>query len=872
MRKNMIRKSLAVAAAGALTVMGMAVPASAAFTSMTITPLKGSSTNGLLGAYYSFKVAAKGATDETVSVVLGGVAEAEVGSVYAYNVTLADITDGIANIAADEGTDVSGDLADNADDSAYFEWDLEAGKYLVVQFSLDTAEIDDTQAVALQAFQDSDSDGIFDEEVEDGIKSAVKSVSFLNTEDVTGTVSVTPENGSNDGDVSVTINNVNMASIAEDADAMFNVVATYKGDEGAAVDFDEADYDSDSNAFVQEGTDLDDGGVMDNFETGKRVYVKAYFLDSTDYFAAGSGSGQAGQADVESVDDITIDNQVGILVDGLDVTARAGAGTFSVTTSALDGDDAAVAGATVLFTISESDVDTLDADATVKAGGKTLSNEDDTTEEDISVAVVADADGVATLTLTYADLADTDEFEITAAAYDADGIAQASVDTVAVVAEASEVDSVVLVNNIGSDYLAIKTGSNVSVQYRVIDQFGQTPDLTMRATWEASGGAMLVDKTDIEAVSTGGTFTAAWKDNSDDEDEATVEVTEVEYKDADGDWQVTGIGSDVLTLNVLDSIPAVAELEIDAIADGQSMELAEVAIQDERVATWAAANDLTGFEAIATATDADGVFVGGVPVTFSGAGLYFSSNEDVYAAGSITVYTDANGEASVYVYSNTAGDATLKATSGSVSDTEAYTYDAAADDTGYEWVITAAEYVSAGSTFSVVAVLKDAFGNTVTTDEDGDNWVNGADAPSIDVSYKGPGLTVGTAPDATDDDGQLKYYVFLGSNDSGTGTVTLSYTTDGDVDVTEEVKFTIGAAPSVGTVNVGSFNGKLVVYAKNLDGKRISWKVGGNWGKAVAVGNTLNRFDRPTPKKGVTVSVQLYVDGVLKLTKSVLTR
>ena len=73
-------------------------------------------------------------------------------------------------------------------------------------------------------------------------------------------------------------------------------------------------------------------------------------------------------------------------------------------------------------------------------------------------------------------------------------------------------------------------------------------------------------------------------------------------------------------------------------------------------------------------------------------------------------------------------------------------------------------------------------------------------------------------------------------------------------------------------LNVGSFNGKLVVYAAGLDGARISWKVGGNWGSQVAVGNTLNRFDRPTPRRGVTVSVEIYVNGVKQLTKSVVTR
>ena len=76
----------------------------------------------------------------------------------------------------------------------------------------------------------------------------------------------------------------------------------------------------------------------------------------------------------------------------------------------------------------------------------------------------------------------------------------------------------------------------------------------------------------------------------------------------------------------------------------------------------------------------------------------------------------------------------------------------------------------------------------------------------------------------------------------------------------------------LGKVNVGSFNGKLVVYALGLDGARITWKVGGIWGQDYASSDALNRFDRLTPRKGVTVKVDIYVDGVKRLTKSVLTR
>jgi hypothetical protein len=76
----------------------------------------------------------------------------------------------------------------------------------------------------------------------------------------------------------------------------------------------------------------------------------------------------------------------------------------------------------------------------------------------------------------------------------------------------------------------------------------------------------------------------------------------------------------------------------------------------------------------------------------------------------------------------------------------------------------------------------------------------------------------------------------------------------------------------VGKVNVGSFNGKLVVYALGLDGAKISWKVAGRWGTAVADGDTLNRFDRPVGASGVNVIVEIYVNGSKQLTKTVLTK
>lgn len=84
----------------------------------------------------------------------------------------------------------------------------------------------------------------------------------------------------------------------------------------------------------------------------------------------------------------------------------------------------------------------------------------------------------------------------------------------------------------------------------------------------------------------------------------------------------------------------------------------------------------------------------------------------------------------------------------------------------------------------------------------------------------------------------------------------------------------IGKAPAATTataLNVGSFNGKLVVYANGYNGKKISWKIGGRWGSALATSNAA-RFNRLTGGAGRTLVVEVYVDGLRILTKSVVTR
>ncbi len=278
---------------------------------------------------------------------------------------------------------------------------------------------------------------------------------------------------------------------------------------------------------------------------------------------------------------------------------------------------------------------------------------------------------------------------------------------------------------------------------------------------------------------------------------------------------------------------------------------------------------------LATATAAAAA-VPNALVTISAPGLLLNytgdDSKEYYAVGSITVPAANDGTFVVTAWSNKSGKHTVTVTSNGVTATLVLDkFDAPATTTGTSLVITAPVSVPGGSTVIATALLTDKYGNPVAT------TANANGDGDFSFTYSGPGLAVTASADATDADGGAKVAYFLGSNDTGTITVTAKYDKNGDEDyadtgdlvVTKTIY--IGAAPVAAKVNVGSFNGKLVVYANGYNGKKISWKVGGKWGTAVAASDTA-RFARVTPVKGVTVSVQIYVDGVLTLTKSVVTK
>ena len=210
----------------------------------------------------------------------------------------------------------------------------------------------------------------------------------------------------------------------------------------------------------------------------------------------------------------------------------------------------------------------------------------------------------------------------------------------------------------------------------------------------------------------------------------------------------------------------------------------------------------------------------GALVTASGPSDILFSVGAVDAFGSLTTVADNNGFFTFELFSNKVQLNTVITftTTDGASKTQKVTFVTAGVDSGTTVSFAGTPTkAAAGSTFQVVATLTDAFGNTVESS-----------ASDVDVTYTGPGIVFATLPNKTDVNGQVKFAVLLGSNDSsGTATVTVGYdiNNDGDyIDLNESLNtyvITIGTGVASATkVNAGSFKGYVALYAKGYAGQR----------------------------------------------------
>jgi hypothetical protein len=459
-----------------------------------------------------------------------------------------------------------------------------------------------------------------------------------------------------------------------------------------------------------------------------------------------------------------------------------------------------------------------------------------------------------------------------------------------------------------SEYL---TGATVNVTFTAVDQFGVGMDQTatgrvsIRVDAYVDGAVKTATYSETKATTTGAaSFSFANFATAGSNQEIKVTVFQASTAGTPAYYTVYN--------NVATSAIAVADVFENRVqyvdyVTGKTTDAATLkAATDAGVIGAFTSNGAAGQFAniVGTALDANNAGQPGVPVTIAAEGVLFHDAETAtIAKDSITVFANGQGFFDVQALSqkvNAAG-ATVTITAGGVSKTtllKSYLADSiSAANLKFSWALPAT--IVKDTTYSVVATLTDVWGNPIRTlDATGDVYIYGEGALQVNgeadinrnfnasgqstffirsvATIGGPG-TLGATLDAS--------LLYATGKPATNGTVTDAdqlFATDvtttswderlwsGALAVTVDV---LDRAPApTGKVNVGSFNGKLVVYAAGLDGAKISWKVAGRWGTAVASGNLLNRFDRPVGASGVNVIVEIYVNGVKQLTKTVLTR
>ena len=556
-------------------------------------------------------------------------------------------------------------------------------------------------------------------------------------------------------------------------------------------------------------------------------------------------------------------------VDTKDALIRVGATSATVETVAYkaytDADTNTVtpAGETVTVTISKGAQ--FDAKASVAAGGKTLTAT--TTDGEIEITATVGAEGKVSIPLTLSGLKASDKFSVAVAAQNADAVAGAL--TTEFTATATAAAQMVDHNLIGADAKWKVTHGTYTIRFAVLDNFDQL--LAGTGYRVVLDNATSGDEVAGNVVNGVATFTVSTKDSADD----AVTSFSAQLQKADG-LSFVDSGTPVTLPVAIGASTAAGTVAVDGantankfvLAGPYALNLKDMKAANTRLGEAAPTIGTLGHTLAGDITDANGVGTYG-NVTVSAAGLMFAAttpgSKKVFSMDSITVQTNTIGEfGGVEVYSNTAGKVDVTVSSGSASQVVTLTFAAAGVSTGTALVVDAPASVVPGSTLVVKATLADKYGNAVSPTSD------------VVVSYEGPGLPL-TTPTAFVD-GALQFGVLLGTNDSGTATVTVSVYTLLDK-ITVQKTIVIGTAGNVGALASWTSNqndGTVKMYAKNVVGAgKVQFMVNGveiAWVRAASTSDSKLRLagaegaaylvrtvDLVEGQKNV---LEIYVDGV----------
>ena len=645
-----------------------------------------------------------------------------------------------------------------------------------------------------------------------------------------------------------------------------------------------------ANEFTIVGTGFTNLGA-NTADTGQVTYVSFIEAIAGSYTAkaqtlsAALGNTATNFAVATSSDDVSLATTATVNVQGAsnnEVTAnviasvRKGELSVELTATVVDVNDVAVtAGRPVVVTLGN-----LDTGAAAKVGTYTVNG----TAYATAVTLLTDANGKVVFTIGENDGAVGSKVEVTVVPENLTGAQTADIELVWGNAAYTLVDLNDSANAATTGHNSITAGGSYSYSLSALDQWKNAPaDGTHRIKATTTGRTV---GTDYVTLTSG---RAAWTvaDSAITGQTAISTAFSLEELQTDASWAAgETLGQGGTTLTYTTSVMAATQVDAvlldtdgstaygNAVADlSDAATTVAIGAQDRRVVNGNRAA-YTGAVVVSgrVSNSSTNVPRAGTVVTLSGPSNILFSEGSVDALGGVAIKTDANGEFSVELFSNTAQTNTvITVSSGASSKTVKVSFTGQGASFGTSIVIDAPASVDPGTSFKVTATLRDKNGNAVLS-------TTGA---RMNVAYAGPGIVIAAMPTDTNTLGQVSFTVLLGTNDKGTGVVTVSYdqgddgdftgTATGDLDVIATKSLTVGAVASAAKVNVGSFKGFVALYAKGHKGKKMSAIVAGKWIVIAALATDFERVVRYTGA-GYDIVAAIYIDGVLIKSFSVLTK
>ena len=460
-----------------------------------------------------------------------------------------------------------------------------------------------------------------------------------------------------------------------------------------------------------------------------------------------------------------------------------------------------------------------------------------------TLQLLSNANGEVIINISSAGLVATEEIHVS---YSAQNLT-AAVHATQTAAAFSVIDFLDVAN---TNQRSTLKNATISLDYRVVDQWGVgAPDGSYRLAVTAPGTtAGTADDQAYFPLVVGGRAVFSATDLSGPEvtTGSYLVTAQLQLRGMDGNFASGSLASDTFTWNIV-SVSSVGSVLTTGtsltVTRGGSQPVAPATLllttadgyysYDSRIDSLLAepvqpAGYQVSVAGTVRANDVAQTPLAGVPVTISATGLLFRVGT-VYGLGSLTVLSAADGSYSFDVFSRVAGDLTVTVTAGSASATTVLSYKALGS-TGDTVTIVAPTAVMPGTTLTFVVTVRDSFGNPVETTGSAD----------VVVLYEGPGFPI-ASPTETDANGQLTYRVLLGTSDTGTAKLTVTYRETGSTTptanlITASATVQIGAVASQGVRGWTRFifaTNELKMYARDvvgqgkvqffMNGREIAW-------------------------------------------------